>query len=138
MKKLLSILLAVITMFCLSGCSGRYSLHKSGTYITNGEKYTYEIHSFKEKRTSGLTTINFGEFQGYYVYPLRINRRYSSVSYNITHGEGELDVSVKETNESLDLPNGTINLSSKNERYIYIIFTSEYCKDIEIEFIFAK
>ena len=138
MKKLLSFVLILLLIFSITSCSGSFSLYKSGTQYLYGEKYSYKIHSLKEsKNQSGVVNITFEDLEGNYVYDLYV-KGYSYVSYTVEVKNQDLTVSVIESGELLELPQGTIDVSLFSERFIHIVFSSELCKEATIQFVLIK
>lgn len=138
MKKFLSFILIIALGVTLVGCSGNISLYKSGTQYLYGEKYFYQIYSLKETgNQTDVVNISFKRLEGSYVYDLYV-KGYSSVSYVMEGDYHNLELSVIESGESLTLPKGTIDVSSVNDYFVHIVFSSELCKELRLEFILSK
>lgn len=138
MKKILSIILIALILITMVSCSGSFSLYKSGTQYLYGEKYSYKIHSLKESgNQSSVVNITFKNLEGDYVYDLYI-KGYSCVFYTIEVENQDLTVSVIESGELLELPRGTIDVSSFDEKFIHIVFSAELCESATIQFVLTK
>ena len=138
MKNFLSFILIITLVVTLVGCSGNLSLYKSGTQYLYGEKYFYQIYSLKETgNQSSVVNISFKRLEGSYVYDLYV-QGYSSVGYVMEGDYHNLQLTVIESGESLTLPKGTIDVSSSNDYFIHIVFSSELCKETKIQFVLSK
>lgn len=138
MKKLLSFILIIALAFTLVGCYGNLSLYKIGTKYLYGEEYSYKIYGLKEIGSqTDVVNISFKRLEGSYVYDLYV-KGYSSVSYVMEGDYQNLELTVIKSGESLTLPQGTIDVSSVNDYFIHIVFSSELCKELKIEFVLSK
>ena len=137
MKRLLSFVLIIIFLFSMTACSGSFSLYTSGTHYIDGEKFTYKIHSLREKKSPGEITLSFKELEGSYPYQLSI-RNYSYLEYRITGDTEDFSAKILENGQPLTLTEGLINISSYNKNYIHIILSSEFSGEIEIYFKLVK
>ena len=137
MKKLTSALLIIFLLFSMTACEGSFALYSSGTHYINGEKFTYKIHSLREKRSPGEITLSFKELEGSYPYQLSI-RNYSYLEYRIIGDTEGFSAKILENGQPLTLPEGLINVSSYSENRIHIILSSEFSGEIEIYFKLIK
>ena len=134
MKKILSLILTLLILFSMSGCSGNFSLYKSGIYKVYGESYSYKIRSYKESEVPGNIRLSFGKLEGAYVYEMYAGTKfYSHLSYKITVEKGEIEVSILGEGIILEQPQGEIDLSTLKNDYIHLLIKSENAENIEIQ-----
>ena len=134
MKKALSLILVLLILFSMSGCSGTFSLYKSGVYKVYGESYSYKINSYTESETPGNIRLKFGKLEGEYVYEMYAGTEiYSHLAYKIEVEEGDVEVLILKENILLEQPQGVIDLSILENDYLHLVIKSNYGINIKIQ-----
>lgn len=140
MKKLLSIITALILIFSLSSCQGTYVGFSSGVYVINGITYKYKATSLYTKRIGDEISIGWNHLEGDYVTESFGTRGAGSIEYTVLGDAESLSVRIISNGEIYPLSTTGISfdLTKINSNSIQFIFSSQNCSETEITINLVK